>query len=743
MQEDRHDATAHVVMHLNFQTDVPRNMHNPRVASYFEYIHESKKALPKLAKGRVVKSNTLVEDVSAFIDLCEYDFSVDAANKVDISGHCCTGSYRPATFTTNDEAIFSSLSLFVMRAPFNQCMALFNYNERSVIMEKFIEKELHGVLSSPWIENVTTDMMFDSSCPITMTFFCVERPSNTTLCRDLAAAYKVVNVDDRLKTNDASMRLKFNGVSVRTVTDDDLQECFRRFNIAPPGYDSLREGVVNFFHYLCGWKFNSIDAIEEFCHLHTLPFFVCRQYPFNVNVMCFRQFLNVYCPIKLSPVDGQHRMISTICAYEWTLLTEVVPMHHLIVPPSKAFPSNSHIFDKGKITWMFSDDLANLRQICKDHSIRMNRSGSNFIEGDFMDKIARKLDSLNDSTGQVEKRLIKHFHDNRFFKPSKAKSELRDIGGKLVNSQPSDFHKHVQYPFAVFVFQTAMAQKRSPIPTTISWTPDHPKKIFEAKCKSLLDVDHVIGWDHRAKSSYFPNTFAAFVEPLLHCHISPSITDMFFEIYDQKCFVEQVRLIPQSRRPAGHVFKCEDHNLWCFLEFFYHGFQRPVDYLVHLLTEFVVMFTYNLRMFKDDKLLKKRFDRLKQQHSSKLWKLLPKIIDPPCYWSHLMKVDDHHFPGMYEPNTPFHHLSTDFSNGLNLDPSSISAARDPSPAVEAYLASKPIKGKVPLDRNGYTRFSLAVREAVYKQILPVIAEYGMNPKVEFEVDKKTLQKLSR
>ena len=106
-----------------------------------------------------VIDDSLVETPHHIFTGYESDISVEMVNKFDISSSVCTGIYRPDQFVTNDQAVFATISLFVPRTLFHQKLVIFNYNERSIKMDKFIKKELPGVLSSPWIPEITADMM--------------------------------------------------------------------------------------------------------------------------------------------------------------------------------------------------------------------------------------------------------------------------------------------------------------------------------------------------------------------------------------------------------------------------------------------------------------------------------------------------------------------------------------------------------------------------------------------------------
>ena len=445
----------------------------------------------------------------------------------------------------------------------------------------------------------------------------------------------------------------------------------------------------------------------------------------------------------MNPLDGQQRVLSTICAFEHALQSPFIPSHYCKLHDEIPLPNDTHIHHCGNVTWMYSEDLSHLRVAVKANSEAMNKSGSSYIPGSFINKVAKKLGSINNSTGKELKELIILFNDFRFLKSTKVADETLNIRGKDVLMSPLEYHNLVQYPFACFVHLTALAQAKSPIPANIKWGPNHSSGNFKQKVFALIEADNVSSWAFVPGKGGMPLNYAVFVEPLFHCTLSLSVAQNFVKIYDRKFTKTQERLIPHSPRPKGHSFKCEDRKLWEFLEFFYHGFQRPVDYIVHFLTEFVVRFTWDVRIFTNGKLLKNYFEAMKKRHKEKLWEMLPDLINPPCYWVHLMEVDDHHFPGMYEPNTPFYHLAKALPNGEMLkNPRSVRRLKNKD--VDAYLMEDPPRNKTPFDKRGYHRFSMAVREAVYDQILPVIAKYGMNPIVKLDVvPQDTLRLISQ
>ena len=138
------------------------------------------------------------------------------------------------------------------------------------------------------------------------------------------------------------------------------------------------------------------------------------------------------------------------------------------------------------------------------------------------------------------------------------------------------------------------------------------------------------------------------------------------------------------------------------------------------------------------------FNAIVKEHDTEAWELLSKIIDPACYWDHIEAVDDHHFPGIHSENSPFSHLGKKFTNAReHVNDHSILKTKH-APTAKARIAMKQEGGKTQhLIKRGYARFSLAVREAVFKQILPTVVRMGMNPKFDREVKKSVIDGLSK
>ena len=325
--EDSHQNVTSVLSSPRFCNIIPGTELDPLNEAFKSFSHSMIDLYQDVKRMILVDDDCVVEDLAIYNEIYSKDFAVESDKKVDISEYENVGFDFPDRYLTNGYACFSTMSLFVFRAPYNQSMVLFKYNERSIQMDTLIAKHLDGVLSSPWIPNISTDMRFDSSCPLSMTFYCIEKEPDAKkeYSEDLTCCYKVVVNDP--KSRGIQRDLRFRGVRVRNVTEEDLLLCYRNLNIEPPKIGLLHECLIDLFSYLCRWEFKSLDAVEGFCMKHHLAFTVNPKFSFQANIMYFRNFLLYLVPIRLSPVDGQHRILSTICAFENSLLSQFVPTH--------------------------------------------------------------------------------------------------------------------------------------------------------------------------------------------------------------------------------------------------------------------------------------------------------------------------------------------------------------------------------------------------------------------------------
>ena len=288
-----------------------------------------------------------------FFNLSKMEFSSQITvekEKPDSLDHHVMGSYREEHNLTNDEGILSSLSLFLLCSPFTQSIVSFAYNHRSVNMDSLMTQEVKGIMSVPWMEDVPIKDAFDSSTTITFTFFALEEVESKIgeYCNDLATPYGMY-FEEYFKQYGLVKDLHLAGVKVRPVNHQDVDICLRRLNLVTPKFDTLRERVIHLFSYLGSCKFRDILDIESFCNNHGLQFIVANGMKYHEAIVSFRMFLQAQLPIKLSIVDGQHRMMSVVTAFENSVLSQYSPVKHLKAFPAPPLNVKSEIFKRRKI----------------------------------------------------------------------------------------------------------------------------------------------------------------------------------------------------------------------------------------------------------------------------------------------------------------------------------------------------------------------------------------------------------
>ena len=391
---------------------------------------------------------------------------------------------------------------------------------------------------------------------------------------------------------------------------------------------------------------------------------------------------------------------------------------------------------------MFEDSIPKLCTLCKDYSENINDANRTSVSDVFCDVVHKRLQNLPLSPDLVL--LVNRLSEARFNKSSK---ERLMIEGKLQPTSPDTFQKYVVLPLINEMLKKIKDIKGVDIQARsfAAWGA-HTKKV-ETFSKSISEADKVLGWVYRENCNYLPMVMATLIEPLHYCYLNSQVAAWFSDIYDGRWQKIQQRLIPQTSRPATHVFKCADQKMWTRLEFILHGIIRPVDYLAHLLTEMAVNFTFGLKMFTSacgDATLSAHYDGLVEEHGVDIWQMLSKIIDPACYWDKIKAVDEKHFPGVYEQNTPFSHVAKLFGNATPTVNEESILKTELKDQVMGEMSKKQESGKTGhLVSRGYSRYSAAVREAIFKEILPIIVLFGMDPKFERPVKKSVIDQLSK
>ena len=163
--EDSHQIVTSVLSSPSFCNIIPGTESDPLNEAFKSFSLSMIDLYKDIKRMIIVDDNCVVEDLGMYNQICANNFAVETPEKVDISAFDNVGFHFPDRFLTNGYATFSAMSLYVFRAPLNQSMVLFKYNERSIQMDTLIAKHLNGVLSSPWIPNIKTDMRFDRHSP--------------------------------------------------------------------------------------------------------------------------------------------------------------------------------------------------------------------------------------------------------------------------------------------------------------------------------------------------------------------------------------------------------------------------------------------------------------------------------------------------------------------------------------------------------------------------------------------------
>ena len=135
---------------------------------------------------------------------------------------------------------------------------------------------------------------------------------------------------------------------------------------------------------------------------------------------------------------------------------------------------------------------------------------------------------------------------------------------------------------------------------------------------------------------------------------------------------------------------------------------------------------------------------LHQRYGVKMWPMFTRLIDPCCYYKFIKCVDSHHFPGIYdEQSSPYKTLEDSIPDILALnacDPESI--LNWDEPWISKHFDARPIrKNAAHLRKGGYGFVSLAVRQAVYEEILPMVVQFGLDPAIK-SVHKDILNDIS-
>ena len=609
-------------------------------------------------------------------------------------------------------------------------------------MDELMEEGSFNVMDVPFYENCSWSKRLDGSSTVMNTFYCIDEDvacAESVYCKELSTPYPMY-FEDTFKKDGILFKLHLSGVKVRVPDVDDFILTCHRLNIKPPSGMTLFHRIIKVFHYLSSWTFVTQRDIESFCEKHGLGFFCRPTIPFHENLIAFRNFLHLQIPIKISVVDGQHRVMSVITAYENCLVSEHYPLRYrkeIAVP----LPPSSEIFKHKIVHWMYASSLAKQKELIVNLSDETNESGRTNVDSLLNDVISTKLRLLDDDLYAEVKKQILYLEKYRFEKP-------KNPVPRFEPANADHYFEVIVWPFAQEIMRKLQHMTEISIPSNVvkSWLPEG--KYLKSKVKSICLSSAWPAWTNDSLKNHFPLPLGTFLEPALHCYLSPAVAKNFQSIYGNFFQTIQRRLIEQTPRDPNHDWKCVQKNVFYVLEFLYHGFQRPVDYLVHLLTEVANGFLWGMRMMshkgKNGNPIRDRFLALQKQEGKKLWPKFPEMVDPYIYFDYIVDVDAHHFPGMHQPNSAYAKFEESAPNIRQTGtPHQDSLVVEFGEYVEEFFKQRPNKSTAAhLKDQGYAAMALAVRQAVYDQILPVIAQFGLDPVFNREVSPEIKKLIS-
>ena len=159
----------------------------------------------------------------------------------------------------------------------------------------------------------------------------------------ISVPYPVVKRDKQSSASTVFLK----GVTVESVTKDDIYDSYAALNMALPTDPAMTkmQHIVYFFIYVCIHSFHSNEAINKFCKKHRLGFIAFEHLLVSQNIIMFRHFLNAAIPIKMTVVDGQHRVVAIHHVQENRLLSNLSPSMALKKEPSMTIPYNNDPLD--------------------------------------------------------------------------------------------------------------------------------------------------------------------------------------------------------------------------------------------------------------------------------------------------------------------------------------------------------------------------------------------------------------
>ena len=92
--------------------------------------------------------------------------------------------------------------------------------------------------------------------------------------------------------------------------------------------------------------------INSFCKRHALGFFALSTIQVSQNLIMFRQFLTAILPIKLTVIDGQHRVEAVHFVQELRLVFQAIPCMFAKAEPGMKPPFSKKPEERNPISEM-------------------------------------------------------------------------------------------------------------------------------------------------------------------------------------------------------------------------------------------------------------------------------------------------------------------------------------------------------------------------------------------------------
>ena len=455
-----------------------------------------------------------------------------------------TDEYKPTmdvnefNNSADDNCYWTNLTFFMMRAPITQCLIFIGKNYRDIDLEDHIEKQDFHLLDLPWTSKPGIDRSFDGNGGMIVAFYCL-KATNSRPSKDggLKSPY-FLRVNQTHFGNLHSVQL--DNVETRPIQQEDVTDCFRKLNMEYPNHPTMILNVIHFFCYLCRQEFKSNADINNFCAKHDLGFYAGPHQPFHKNVVAFRTYLCACIPIKLTPIDGQHRSYCTTVATEFMMLDNRSPLVAKQGVLSRQIPFDSDLHQKMRVTWLFRNSDLDLKDLIHDMSKKKNEAGRKQVWENFPKVMGNLCGSI--AANQVHTGNITWFYANRF----EPQEVFRLINGVQVANTNFIHGFAAQFLVAIREHWESNKYLTSDSANLSKWGGKKNQQEFDDQFQRMMKLSANRGWAEKSSGrSFFPKpTMNLMLEPLAHIFYSPEILKAFQRILKSNWEMEQESFVP-------------------------------------------------------------------------------------------------------------------------------------------------------------------------------------------------------